>query len=97
MRNVAGPGDGRAPIDVTLYFLDVPQMAPALVVASACGTSRAWENENIAMAFLKKGALAYVGATAVSYGSSSDEFPAAMLNQKDKGKLDIGKSFKHAV
>jgi len=71
-------------------------MAPALVIASACGSARVWEADCIAQEFLRKGALAYVGATSIAWGSS-DEFRQQMFNQLSDGRLHIGRAFKFAV
>jgi parallel beta-helix repeat protein len=97
----AGPippltSDTRTANDVSLSHNTVPAMAPSLVIASSCGSSRSWEADCIAEEFLKQGSLAYIGATALAYGSS-DEFRQQMFNQIAGGRLHIGRAFKSAV
>ncbi len=102
-RDPDGPGpkppltsDNRTDDDVSLTCTEVPAMAPSLVIASSCGSCRAWEANSIALEFLKKGSLAYIGATSLAYGSS-DEFRQQMFDQIADGKLHIGRAFKSAV
>ncbi len=97
----AGPippktSDDRTYDQTHLHYNEVPQMAPALVIASACGSARSWENNCIGQAFLKQGALAYIGATAIAYGSS-DELRQQMFNRIINGKLHVGRAFKFAT
>ena len=88
--------DNRTANNVTLSHNEVPAMAPSLVIASSCGSSRSWEANCIALEFLKKGSLAYIGSTSLAYGSS-DEFRQQMFNQIAGGRLHIGRAFKSAV
>jgi parallel beta-helix repeat protein len=88
--------DTRTPDEVTLSHYEVLDMAPSLVIASSCGSSRSWEANCIAEEFLKNGALAYIGSTSLAYGSS-DEFRQQMFNQITGGRLHIGRAFKSAV
>ena len=102
-RDPDGPGpmppltsDNRTKDDVSLTCTEVPAMAPSLVIASSCGSCRAWEANSIALEFLKKGSLAYIGATSLAYGSS-DEFRQQMFDQIADSKLHIGRAFKSVV
>ena len=97
----AGPippltSDDRTGDNVTLSHNEVPAMAPSLVIASSCGSCRLWEANCIALEFLKKGSLAYIGSTSLAYGSS-DEFRQQMFRQIVGGRLHIGRAFKSAV
>ena len=97
----AGPipnltSDNRTDDNVILNHTEVPDMAPSLVIASSCGSCRVWEANCIAEEFLKKGSLAYVGSTALAYGSS-EEFAQQMFNQIAGGRLHIGSAYKSAV
>lgn len=98
LQNMGGAGttDNRSDNETSLLYNEVPPMKPALIIASACGSSRAWEPDCIALAFLKQGALAYIGATSVAY-SSSDELRQQMLNCIRGGKLNISGAFQFAV
>lgn len=88
--------DDRTYDQTHLNYNELPDLAPSLVITSACGSSRAWEANNIALHFLRKGALGYIGATAIATGSS-EEFIQQMFNTITGGKLHIGKAFKYAV
>jgi hypothetical protein len=88
--------DDRTGDQIELRYDEVPAMAPSLVIASSCGSSRLWEADCIAEAFLKEGSLAYIGSTSLAYGSS-DEFRQQMFGQITGGRLHIGRAFKSAV
>jgi parallel beta-helix repeat protein len=99
-----GPGpippltsDTRTTNEVTFSHTEVPAMAPSLVIASSCGSARLWEANCIAAAFLKEGALAYIGSTALAYDGTASDLVHQMFNHIEGGELHIGRAFKTAV
>ncbi len=93
----AKTSDDRTDDQTRFEHNEVPKLAPSLVIASACESSRAWEDNNISLSFLKKGALAYIGATVIAYSGSCDELVQQMLNRVENRKLHIGRAFRFAV
>jgi len=96
----AGPipaytSDDRTYDQTHLSHDEIPDMTPALVIAAACGSSRDWEPDSIALSFLKKGALAYIGSTGLAT-TTSDEFVRQMFSRVKGGILPVGSSFQYA-
>ncbi|MEW6141538.1 MAG: CARDB domain-containing protein [Chloroflexota bacterium] len=91
-------GDDRTANDKQLTNANIPNMAPSFILASACGSTRTWDGNSIGLEFLRKGALAYLGATAVAYCGASDDFVQMMVTALTSPleASTIGEAFKTA-
>ena len=103
------PGDNRTAGQKEFKSEEIPAIKPSFVFASACQTGAIWYREsykqnktvmykdiNIARSFLEKGAMVYIGSTALSY-LEGDTVRELTLKQTKDNKLLIGYAFKQSL